>query len=103
MSLKNLELQVALPRTVENSRMQQQLQQQSALQNAQAREEMTQDARRTEQSVTDSEESAQTALRDRQGKGEQQREADHRRSVLPSAEEAETPHPYKGHRLDIKL
>lgn len=103
MSLKNVELQVALPRTLDNSRLQQQLQHQNSLQNAQTSEELAARNQKAEQTVLHGEESARAALGEREGKGRQQKQSNGRQASEENAGEAESPHPYKGQRLDIKL
>lgn len=104
MSLKPVELQIALPRTIENSRNQQIQQNQSSLQNALDGERLSQETTIQEQTVIESEENARAEMRDRQhGQGT----AGEGRQGKRSAEDAESPsaapHPYKGHRLDIKM
>jgi type II secretory pathway component PulK len=101
MSLKNVELQVALPRTVEHSRLVQNQQHQQALHAATTGEELTAQTLQADQTVTESGENARTELRDRQEKkGRRDLEG---KKVSGEEEVADAPHPFKGHRLDIKM
>ncbi|MGB8955212.1 MAG: hypothetical protein WCC10_07555 [Tumebacillaceae bacterium] len=101
MSWKSVELQVALPRTVENSRNQQILQHQTQLQNMMDAENIAQHSLRAEQTVLHTGENTRTELRDRQEK-----KAAAKKETVGRArkdEEDDAPHPYKGQRLDIKM
>jgi hypothetical protein len=101
MSWKPVELQVALPRTVENSRNQQILQHQTQLQNMMDAENIAQHTLRAEQTVLQAGENTRAELRDRQEK-----EAAAKKGTAGRArkdEEDDAPHPYKGQRLDIKM
>jgi hypothetical protein len=100
MSWKPVELQVALPRTVDHSRLQQIQQHQPELQNMMDGEEIQKESLRMQQTVTESSEEVRAELRDRQHHGAYDRGRG-KRSRQPKAEDA--PHPYKGHQLDIKL
>ncbi len=102
MSLKAVELQVAVPRTVEHSRLMQNQQHQSTLAGAMNSESLADRTERAEQTVIASEENARAELEDGQeGKQRRERKQGHGQQE-PEREEA-APHPYKGHRLDIKL
>ena len=101
MSWKSVELQVALPRTVEHSRNQQILQHQSQLQNMMDVENIAQHALRTEQTVLQAGENARAELRDRQEKESAAKKGTAGRARKD--EEDDAPHTYKGQRLDIKM
>ncbi|ASS75624.1 hypothetical protein CIG75_11910 [Tumebacillus algifaecis] len=102
MSLKAVELQIAVPRTVEHSRLMQNQQHQTTLANAMNSESLAGRTARTEQTVTANEENARTELRDKR-EGNDRQESEHERSHGEKQQEEAIPHPYKGHRLDIKM
>ena len=103
MSLKPVELQIAVPRTTEAGRIQNELQhspsadqQQLAAQNVKQSQEMTQRS-------TEVDDTSDTALRDDGGRGKNtggnsQQDKHHKSDGSPDAE-----HPYKGHRIDLSL
>lgn len=102
MSLKNVELQVALPRTIENSRNVQNQLHQHNVQSALNAEDLANRTRQTTQTVSSMEENARTENRERE------RQHDRRDRTLQKQEAAKAeadaaPHPYKGHVLDIKM
>jgi len=66
MSLKNLELQVALPRTVDNSRIQQILQQQTILQNEMDSQQLKSRTEQAEQTVAETFQNERAGIRERQ-------------------------------------
>jgi hypothetical protein len=101
MSWKSVELQIALPRTIENSRNQQIMQHQNQLQNMMDAENIAQHALRTEQTVLQAGENARTELRDRQEREAAAKKGSERRARKDAEDDA--PHPYKGQRLDIKM
>ncbi|MBL0388939.1 hypothetical protein JJB07_20285 [Tumebacillus sp. ITR2] len=102
MSLKAVELQVALPRTLDNSRNQQIQQNQASLQNAMDGEQLTQQTIVNDQTVGEAEDKDRAQWRDRQkGPGPDPRKG--RRASAGEPESAQAPHPFKGHRLDIKM
>ena len=105
MSWKSVELQIALPRTVENSRNQQIQQHQSQLQNMMDSENMAKHSLRAEQTVLQAAENARPELRDRQEKGAAAKKGAGKRVREEAADDAadDAPHPYKGRRLDIKM
>ena len=96
-----MELQIALPRTVDNSRNQQLQQQHPLLQNAMDSEDLAKQSIRNEQTVAESAENTRADWRKR----EERKAADRLKSkrLKPEEEAEEALHPYKGHRLDIKL
>jgi len=105
MSLKNIELQVAVPRTVENSRNQQILQQQATLQNAMDSEQLKSRTEQAEQTVAETHQNERTAIRERQKQGKRGEQSE--RGELDDRESDEQTqsvvHPYMGHKLDIKM
>ncbi|KEO82959.1 hypothetical protein [Tumebacillus flagellatus] len=102
MSLKPIELQVALPRTLDNSRNQQIQQNQASLQNAVDGESLTRQTTVQEETVGEAEDNARTELRDRK-QGQTAGKVYPRRARPEDEEVQEAPHPYKGSRLDIKM
>lgn len=102
MSFKALELQIAVPRTVEQSRNQINQQQQQVLQSEITAEDLAMRTELADQTVIESDENARAELRERQGKDGQTAVAGKKRSDN-QPEAAEAPHPYKGLRLDIKM
>ncbi|TCP58848.1 hypothetical protein EV586_10147 [Tumebacillus sp. BK434] len=102
MSLKAVELQVAVPRTVEHSRLMQNQQHQTVLANAMHAEALASRTAERDQTVTYSEESARAEHRDKR-EGDARQESGQDRSQDGRQQEAAAPHPYKGHRLDIKM
>lgn len=105
MSLKPVELQIALPRTIDNSRNQQIQQNQASLQNAIDGEQLTRETTVSEQTVIESGDSARAELQDRkQSGGGAPGSRSGKRDPQPDSDAAsEAPHPYKGHRLDIRM
>lgn len=104
MSLKPVELQIALPRTIDNNRNQQIQQNQASLQNAMDGEQLTRDTTVMEQTVLDTEDSTRAELRDRKSSsGGAQGERSDKRNPQASDVAPEAPHPYKGQRLDIRM
>lgn len=102
MSFKALELQIAVPRTVEQSRNQQIQQNQQVLQNEVTAEELTLQTEQAGQTVTESDENAHTELRDRQGHHARGMQASKNCSDKQE-ETTEAPHPFKGLHFDIKM
>ncbi|MGZ4106460.1 MAG: hypothetical protein ACXVP5_08635 [Tumebacillaceae bacterium] len=102
MSFKAVELQIAVPRTVEHSRNQQIQQQQHALQSERMSEELAMQTERAEQTVTESDENARAELREQQEREARGSHTSKKRSDKQQDTE-EAPHPYKGLRLDIKM
>ncbi|ARU62482.1 hypothetical protein CBW65_17085 [Tumebacillus avium] len=103
MSLKAVELQVAVPRTVEHSRQMQNQQHQTILANAMHAEALTGQSVERDQTVTRSDENARAELRDKREGSERQESGQDRSQDGRQQDEAAAPHPYKGHRLDIKM
>lgn len=105
MSLKNIELQIAVPRTVENSRNQQILQQQTTLQNEMDSDQLKSRTEQAEQTVAETHQNERTAIRDRQKQGKREEQADRGQvSGHESDEQTQSSiHPYMGHKLDIKM
>jgi len=106
MSWKSVELQIALPRSLEQSRNQQIQQHQSQLQNMADAEQLAAKGLAEEQTVIETADTARSQIRDRQQGG--QRGGRERSPQGDSHEEAAdfseaNLHPYKGHRLDIKM
>lgn len=102
MSFKAMELQIAVPRTVEHSRNQQIMQNQQNLQSAVTAEELNVQTERAGQTEAESEENARAELRDRQGSQGRGYQASKERSDKQD-DAPEAPHPFKGQRLDITM
>lgn len=102
MSLKPVELQIALPRTHEAGKVQNQMQQRPALDQQQLAGQSVKHSQEIALRSSEVDESAETALRDG-GKGNHQDgHADprkpHKQETVHDAE-----HPFKGHRIDLSL
>lgn len=103
MSLKPVELQIAVPRTTEAGRIQNDLQhrptadqQQLAAQNIKHSQEMTQRS-------SEVEDSSEPALRDDGSRGKHTGGQSHHEREARQEQAREAEHPYKGHRLDLSL
>lgn len=105
MSLKNIELQIAVPRTVENSRNQQILQQQTTLQNEMDSDQLKSRTEQAEQTVAETHQNERTAIRERQKQGKRGEQSDRGQLGVHESEEQtqSAVHPYMGHKLDIKM
>ncbi|WP_409292320.1 hypothetical protein [Peribacillus sp. SCS-37] len=97
MSLKAIEMQIALPRTLDAQKVQEQLQQRGQLQNAEASREIDQEAKRRRSSVTRKNELEKTQA----DRGERQQENLQPSCKESSLEDAPAPHPFKGSFVDF--
>ncbi len=103
MSLKPVELQIALPRTTEAGKIQNGLQHRPALDQQQLAGQNVKQTEQLAQRSSEVDESAESALRDREGGGQQP--GGHSAPPKPQKTEAahDAEHPYKGHRIDLSL
>ncbi|CQR56449.1 hypothetical protein [Paenibacillus riograndensis] len=103
MSLKPVELQIAVPRTTEAGKIQNGLQHRPALDQQQLAGQNVKQTEQLAQRSSEVDESAEPALRDHGGGGQQP--GSH--SAPPKPQKTETAHdaehPYKGHRIDLSL
>jgi len=97
MSLKAIELQIAIPKTVEAGKIAEQKQQQSQLNQDQANAHTERQALRNKETVLEAEKYAKTNADKKNGK-EGQAEDDKQRT---NEEEKKTVHPYKGSFVDF--
>lgn len=103
LSLKSVEMQIAVPRTNEAGKMHNETQQRPMNDQTLLAGELTKNSRAEAQRSTEVSETAETAVRDdgsRQSSGQQ-----HGRGAAESSETVEQPaeHPYKGKNFDVSL
>ncbi|WP_428908639.1 hypothetical protein [Niallia sp. Krafla_26] len=100
MSLKSIEMQVAIPRTIEASKLQEQLQQRGQLINSLANDVVQKEAEKKRTSVMENEKLTQSKLE--QSKQEQQGKGFHEHSSKRETknDQHQTTHPYKGTMID---
>lgn len=103
MSLKPVELQIAVPRTTEAGKIQTGLQQRSALDQQQLAGLNVKQSQELAQRSNEVDETADSALRENGSQGNQQgnNSTPNKRQQQETSHEAE--HPYKGHRIDLSL
>lgn len=101
MGLKSIEMQVAIPRTQEATRIQDQLNQRGNLLHAQNLEEQKDSAEKLRRKSTKLEEKNSVKLQDE----EKKREKDSNQQQKKEKEQAvvDSKHPYKGKRIDLRL
>ncbi|OKP99389.1 hypothetical protein [Paenibacillus sp. P46E] len=103
MSLKPVELQIALPRTTEAGKIQNGLQHRPALDQQQLAGQNVKQSEQLAQRSSEVDESAESALRD-DGSGQHHSGSHtpaHKHQKPETSHDAE--HPYKGHRIDLSL
>ncbi|MDT3424543.1 hypothetical protein J2Z22_000055 [Paenibacillus forsythiae] len=99
--MRPVELQIAVPRTTEAGKVQQELQHRSGLEQQGLAMQNIKDSRELANRSTEVNESSESALRD---DGHQGGSAGHGSSREHKKDKETNPeHPYKGHRFDIKL
>ncbi|MEK5417610.1 hypothetical protein BSK49_05885 [Paenibacillus odorifer] len=104
MSLKPVELQIALPRTTEAGKIQNESQQRPAIDQHQLAGQNVKQSQELAMRSTEVDESSESALRDGGGKGNQHsggNSSSDKHSNPPATRDAE--HPYKGQRIDLSL
>ncbi|WP_340024082.1 hypothetical protein MHI24_03030 [Paenibacillus sp. FSL K6-1096] len=102
MSMKPVELQIALPRTHDAGRVQNNLQQRPALDQQQLAGQNVKQTQEIAQRSSEVDESAESALRDG-GKGSRPGSQAYPRKQEKPEDTHEAEHPYKGHRIDFSL
>ncbi|MBD7983555.1 RNA polymerase subunit sigma [Sporosarcina sp. Sa2YVA2] len=98
MSLKAIELQIAIPKTYDAGRIAEQKQQQSQLNQEQAQALTEKQLLKSRDSVIQTEKSAKTDADTKEGKQDGKRAHDEKEL---NEEEKETVHPYKGSFVDF--
>lgn len=98
MSLKGVELQIAIPKTFDAGKVAEQLQQQSSVNQANAQAASERQLEKNRETVTKSENTAEAALEDsKQDREEQERKKREKREK----EMKEIKHPFKGNFVDF--
>ncbi|ALC86006.1 hypothetical protein AM499_09315 [Bacillus sp. FJAT-22090] len=98
MSLKGVELQIAIPKTFDAGKVAEQLQQQSSVNQANAQAASERQLEKNRETVTKSENTAEAALEDsKQEREEQERKRREKREI----EMKEIKHPFKGNFVDF--
>lgn len=100
MSLKSIELQVALPRTFEAGKISEQLQQRGQALSDQATSEMAEKVERNRQSVIKSTQKDELQLKDHSSKGQDEKGQQEKQSSKKQEKLVEKVHPYKGNTID---
>src|SRR4051812_42362440 len=99
MSFKSIEMQIAIPRTLDAGKLQEQLQQRGQNMSDQAKEAVQKDVEHRRNHVVKSEESAEVGLlKDGQGHDHEEQKRNHAREV--KEEQQNEHHPYKGTIID---
>lgn len=103
MSLKPVELQIALPRTTEAGKVQNEIQQRPLIDQQQLAGQNVKTSQEQAQRSSGVDESAESALREDGGRGNHQggHPSGERRQQQENSAPAE--HPYKGKRIDLSL
>lgn len=104
MSLKPVELQIALPRTTEAGKIQNESQQRPAIDQQQLAGQNVKQTQELAQRSAEVDESSESALRDGGGKGNHHsggKSSSDKDSKASTTRDAE--HPYKGQRIDLSL
>jgi hypothetical protein len=102
MSLKAIEMQIALPRTHEAGKLQEQMQMRGQLQHLLAEHEVHKDEEKKKSTVIKQEQKAKLSFDSQQGQGD--RPSSHskqNKKKQSSAGEQQINHPYKGNRIDF--
>ena len=99
MSLKGIELQIAIPKTFDAGKIAEQKQQQSQLNQDQAAALTDRQTLKNRETVLESEKYA--ALDDNEDQSEQQQMEERERQLQQKEEEKKTVHPYKGSFVDF--
>jgi hypothetical protein len=103
MSLKSIEMQVALPRTFDSSKLHEQLSQRGQHMNDQAVEEMKQEEWKLRSSVLKQEQKDEVKLQQDNENSKDQRDHKEKNSKKKQNNERQTAknHPYKGNHIDF--
>ncbi|WP_313891240.1 RNA polymerase subunit sigma [Psychrobacillus sp.] len=98
MSLKAIELQIAIPKTFDAGKVADQLQQQSAVNQANAQAASERQLEKNRETVLQPEETAEASLDD---KGESSAEQERKKREKKEQEKKNTKHPFKGNFVDF--
>lgn len=103
MSLKSIEMQIALPRTFEAGKTSQQHQQQGQMMQEFAGALMEKEMHRRRKTVTESEKTDQAKLKENEGQGtfSQQENDQQSKQEGKQKEQLKQYHPYKGKQIDF--
>ncbi|WP_150267713.1 hypothetical protein [Paenibacillus tepidiphilus] len=102
MSMKPVELQIALPRTTDAGKVQNDLQQRPLITQQQISAEGIKQAQQSARRSAEIDEPADAKLHSREGRSRQpHQQAEAKAEREEDVHEAE--HPYKGHRIDLSL
>ncbi|MDQ0214275.1 sRNA-binding protein [Oikeobacillus pervagus] len=101
MSLKSVEMQIALPRTHEAGKISNQQQQQGQLLQEHAAENTEKQLERKRKMVHQSEQKEELHLKERQSKEHSPVERQHQNQKNKKKRQKESKHPYKGKQIDI--
>lgn len=102
MSLKSIELQVALPRTQEAGKLQDQLQQRGQNLQDHLAANMTKDQEKKRQQVGKNEQTEKNKLNADEEKQQQREQHQNKKKRSPKQVEEKQHHPYKGNLIDIE-
>lgn len=98
MSLKAIELQIAIPKTFDAGKVADQLQQQSAVNQANAQAASERQLEKNRETVLQAGETAEASLDD---KGESSAEQERKKHEKKEQEKKNTKHPFKGNFVDF--
>lgn len=101
MSLKAIEMQVALPRTQDAGRVQEQLNQRNVVEQHQIQQEQKQKAELERKKSTKMEGSISRMIQDEEASSQSRDQSSKKRKE--KKKEEVSPHPYKGKHIDISL
>lgn len=103
MSLKPVELQIAVPRSTEAGRIQNELMHRQAADQQQLAGQNVKESREISQRSTEVDETFETAVRDDGRRGQGGGESPHPEQERESETAQPAVHPYKGRRIDLSL
>ncbi|WP_144509231.1 RNA polymerase subunit sigma [Bacillus sp. FJAT-22090] len=98
MSLKGVELQIAIPKTFDAGKVADQLQQQSSVNQANAQAASERQLEKNRETVTEAKNTAEASLTDSQ---KQQEEQERKKREKKEQEMKEIKHPFKGNFVDF--
>lgn len=101
MSLKTIELQIAIPRTQDAGKIQHELNERSNLANAQANLSVQKEDEKKRTSVLKNEKSAQLKMDNENKNKDNHEQSPSNQSKKDEQGTVETSHPYKGHFIDF--
>ncbi|MBY9081912.1 hypothetical protein KIH86_17115 [Paenibacillus sp. HN-1] len=103
MSFRPVELQVAVPKTTEIGRDQQNLFNRTAQEQQVLADQNVKKSQEMGQRSTEVDETAESAIRDDGRRGRGERQGQQHGNAKEEAKDREAEHPYKGHNIDLKL